>query len=89
MKGLSGGGGAVHRREELEVILQKEGAPRDWPAGAARDLVLRVAGDAPLQTLVDLRFVGRYWGLMVTFAAGMASGTTVRLNGSKCSWMSL
>ena len=55
VKGLSGGGGAVHRREELEVILQKEGAPRDWPAGAARDLVLRVAGDAPLQTLVDLR----------------------------------
>jgi len=38
VKGLSGGGGAVHRREELEVILQKEGAPRDWPAGAARDL---------------------------------------------------
>ena len=55
VKGLSSGGGAVHRREELEVVLQKEGAPRDWPAGAARDLVLRVAGDAPLETLVDLR----------------------------------
>jgi CHAD domain-containing protein len=55
VKGLSSGGGAVHRREELEVILQEEGEPRDWPAGAARDLVLRIAGDAPLQTLVDLR----------------------------------
>jgi CHAD domain-containing protein len=55
VKGLSSGGGAVHRREELELILQKESAPRDWPAGAARDLVLRIAGDAPLHTLVDLR----------------------------------
>ena len=55
VKGLSSGAGAVHRREEHEVVLENVGAPRDWPAGAARDLVLRIAGDAPLQTLVELR----------------------------------
>jgi CHAD domain-containing protein len=55
VKSLSSGGGAVHRREEHEVILEKEGAPRDWPAGAVRDLVLRIVGDEPLQTLVELR----------------------------------
>jgi len=55
VKELAGAAGGVHRREELEVILETEAAPRDWPKGAARDLVLSLAGEAPLQPLVELR----------------------------------
>jgi CHAD domain-containing protein/transposase-like protein len=55
VKQLAGAAGGVHRREELEVVLEAEAAPADWPEGAARDLVLALAGETQLQTLVELR----------------------------------
>ena len=50
--------GAVHRRDEWEAELPRGGAdtpPADWPAGEARDQVLAVVGEAPLQPLVEVR----------------------------------
>ncbi len=56
LKGLGGADGVVHRRTEYEVALPSEMLdPTDWPSGEARDLALELAGEAPLQPLVDLR----------------------------------
>jgi len=55
LKGLGGAEGAVHHRDEQEVRLP--GMTLDihaWPPSPARDLALRLAGDAPLQPLFDL-----------------------------------
>ena len=54
LKGLRGAEGAVHRREELEVLLPSEQPPAHWPESPARDLVLQLAGDAPLIPLLGL-----------------------------------
>ncbi|GAG51369.1 unnamed protein product, partial [marine sediment metagenome] len=54
LKGLRGAEGAVHRREELEVLLPSEQPPAHWPKSSARDLVLQLTGDAPLIPLFDL-----------------------------------
>lgn len=55
LKGLGGAEGAIHHRDEQEVrlpgpILDIEA----WPPSPARDLALRLAGDAALQPLFDL-----------------------------------
>ena len=50
--------GAVHRRDEWEAELPRGAAdtsPADWPAGAARDRVLAVVGEAALVPLVEVR----------------------------------
>ncbi len=55
LKGLGGAQGAIHHRDEQEVRLP--GPILDvhaWPPSPARDLALRLAGDAPLQPLFDL-----------------------------------
>ncbi|MEX2011129.1 MAG: CHAD domain-containing protein [Chloroflexota bacterium] len=47
------------RREELEGPADRTSAPRDWPASAARSLILELGGDAPLEELVTVRQVRR------------------------------
>jgi CHAD domain-containing protein len=46
--------GAMHTRSELEGPADVDHPPADWPASPARDRLLAVAGDAPLQTTIVL-----------------------------------
>ena len=50
-------GDSVHRRPEVEGPAPDDPstAPHTWPASAARDLVLRLAGAQPLRELLRLR----------------------------------
>jgi triphosphatase len=52
-------GRGPYRREELEGPADAAAAPREWPASAARSLILELAGDAPLAELVTVRQVRR------------------------------
>ena len=52
-------GGAVHRREELEGPADTASGAAAWPASGARDAVMRIAGDTPLEELVTVRQVRR------------------------------
>lgn len=47
--------GAVHRREELEVTLERELPIGQWPPGEIRDRLLSIVGDAALVPLFDQR----------------------------------
>jgi CHAD domain-containing protein len=50
----------VHRREELEVTIPEDVAPAAWPESAAREKVLGLIGQSPLEELFRLsqsRFV--------------------------------
>ncbi len=51
--------GALARREELEGPADRTAEPRDWPASAARSLMLELCGDAPLVELVTVRQLRR------------------------------
>jgi len=56
--------GAVHRREELEVVIPNDPAPDPaaWPASEARETVLGLIGEKPLEEMFRLsqtRFVRR------------------------------
>lgn len=51
--------GATHRREELEGPADRIAPPADWPASAARSLILEHAGDATLVELVTVRQLRR------------------------------
>ncbi len=53
------GGGALHRRVELEGPADRATRPHDWPGSAARSMILELAGDAPLVQLVALRQLRR------------------------------
>ena len=56
LKGLRRvGTGAAHRREELEGPADPTSAPPTWPESAARDAIVRIAGDRVLVELVVLR----------------------------------
>lgn len=46
--------GAIHRRPELEGPAADSLHPEDWPSSDARDLLLRLAGAAPLAERVRL-----------------------------------
>jgi inorganic triphosphatase YgiF len=50
-------GEALHRRPEVEgpVVDGEVGSASAWPPSPARDLVLRLAGDAPLAERITLR----------------------------------
>ncbi len=52
-------GGATHRREELEGPADPATGASAWPASAAREAVLAIAGDTPLDDLVTIRQVRR------------------------------
>jgi CHAD domain-containing protein len=47
--------GAIHKREELEVLLTEERPPSEWPASPARDRVMDLIGDEPLRALFESR----------------------------------
>jgi CHAD domain-containing protein len=55
LKGLGGAEGAVHRREELEILLTEDLPPIKWPDSPVRDRVLQLIGKARLIPLVELR----------------------------------
>ncbi len=46
---------AVHHRAELEIELASEKPPAQWPASAARDLVISLVGDVRLIPLLHLQ----------------------------------
>ena len=45
--------GAVHRREELEITLERELPIGQWPPSEIRDRLLAIAGDVTLVPLFD------------------------------------
>ena len=53
------GGGATHRREDIEGPANEATGAHDWPASDARALVLEHAGDAPLIEVVTVRQLRR------------------------------
>jgi len=55
LKGLGGAHGAVHRREELEVLMPSDLPPAQWPHSPVRERVLQLIGPAPLLPLFELR----------------------------------
>jgi CHAD domain-containing protein len=55
LKGLGGAQGAVHRREELEVLLSEDLPPTKWPDSPVRDRVLQLIGKARLISLAKLQ----------------------------------
>jgi CHAD domain-containing protein len=58
LKGLRGAEGAVHRREELEVLLPADRlslSPADWPASPVRDRVNQLIGESSLIPLFGLQ----------------------------------
>ena len=54
LKGLGGGEGVIHRREEVELQLPQEMPLAAWPQHALRKRVEELVGDAGLQTLIEL-----------------------------------
>ncbi|MFN2156956.1 MAG: CYTH domain-containing protein, partial [Anaerolineae bacterium] len=54
LKGIGDTEGAVHRREELETLLDADQPPEAWPSGAARDRILQIAGDSALRPIADV-----------------------------------
>jgi len=55
LKGLGGAQGAVHQREELEVLMPSDLPPAQWPHSPVRGRVLRLIGPAPLLPLFELQ----------------------------------
>lgn len=47
--------GAVHRREELEITLERELPIGQWPPSEIRDRLLNLVGNVPLTPLFDQR----------------------------------
>lgn len=47
--------GAVHRREELEITLEREQPIGQWPPSEIRDRLLSIVGDVALGPLFDQR----------------------------------
>ncbi|MBN1979874.1 MAG: CHAD domain-containing protein [Anaerolineae bacterium] len=55
LKSLGGAEGAVHRREELEILLPEAHPPAEWPESPARERLLQLVGKAQLVPLFELR----------------------------------
>ena len=56
LKSLGGASGAVHRRDEQEVELPAwTPMVAEWPDGPARELALKLTGEAPLEPLFEIR----------------------------------
>jgi inorganic triphosphatase YgiF len=53
LKSLVAVKGEIHRRQEIEVVVHTD-QPQAWATGEARDLVLGIVGQTPLQTLFTL-----------------------------------
>ena len=54
LKGLGSAKDAIHRREELEVLLAASAPPVEWPASPVRDRVLALIGEAALEDLFEV-----------------------------------
>jgi inorganic triphosphatase YgiF len=50
LKSLTPAEGTMHRRQEIELEIEAE-APHAWEASEAKDLVLKIVGTTPLETL--------------------------------------
>ena len=55
VKQIKNAPGAIHEREELEIVLNEDVPPAQWQESPARDRVLSITGDAPLRPLFVLR----------------------------------
>ena len=55
VKGLKDIDGALHEREEYQSDVPPHTPPADWPAGAARELVIRLSDGQALVELFSLR----------------------------------
>jgi inorganic triphosphatase YgiF len=54
IKSIDSPRGAVHRREELEVVVSGSSPPQAWPASAARAKVLGLIGEGRLEEMFRL-----------------------------------
>jgi CHAD domain-containing protein len=54
LKGVGGTRGAIHKRQEMEIMLPAIQPPEEWPAGSLRDYVLHLTGGDPLHPLIEL-----------------------------------
>ncbi len=73
LKSRSGGGSALHRREEIEAPAALTLDPAGWPPSPARSVVLELCGDGPLAELVTIRQVRRTRQLRATGAVAELS----------------
>lgn len=55
VKELAAAEGAVHKREECEVVLAGDVPPAQWPESSAHDFILQCIGHEPLVELFELR----------------------------------
>ena len=55
LKSLDKTQGAIHRRQEIEIALDSDLPPAEWPDSAARALVLELSKQKPLIPLFELR----------------------------------
>jgi CHAD domain-containing protein len=54
LKEVSGRTGAIHKRQEMEMMLPVLQPPEEWPAGSLRDQVLQLTAGEPLHPLIEL-----------------------------------
>lgn len=55
LKQIRSAEGAMHAREELEIVLPQDAPPAEWSDSPARERVLSLIGDDALQKLFELR----------------------------------
>jgi CHAD domain-containing protein len=54
LKGIGGASGAIHKRQEVELLLPALQPAEEWPAGPLRAQVLQITGGDPLLPLFEL-----------------------------------
>jgi CHAD domain-containing protein len=54
LKGIGGASGAIHKRQEMEILLPAIQPAEEWPAGRLRKLVLQFTSGDPLIPLFEL-----------------------------------
>lgn len=54
LKGVGGATGAIHKRQETEILLPAIQSPEEWPASGLREHVLQMTGGDPLRPLFEL-----------------------------------
>ena len=54
LKGIGGASGAIHKRQEMEIVLPVIQPVEEWPAGLLRQQVLQITGKDPCLPLFEL-----------------------------------
>jgi len=54
LKGIGGASGAIHKRQEMEILLPAIQPAEEWPAGLLRQQVLQITGGDPCLPLFEL-----------------------------------